>query len=125
MSRESDIYNAIVRECESREPGIGNGHHAAQKLAAMVERMLVKRDNRAPAEVARVTWRKEPPTVEEVTEHEWWWNSGGDGCLPHVMQLDVLDGLIIHEGYPLVPADWPGDWARCSPPIDSDRIGSG
>ena len=65
--------------------------------------------------------RKEPPTADEVREHEWWWNFPAHGD-PYVLQLDVeIDGDTIfyggdHGGGEFEPADWPGDWAMCLPP---------
>lgn len=62
--------------------------------------------------------RKEPPTVDEVEDCQWWWNFPKD-TPPHVMQLDVADGKIVHaqdNGGLFDPTDWPGDWAPCVPP---------
>ena len=60
----------------------------------------------------RPPWRREPPTAEEVQACEWWWNSGGPDCPPHVLRLDVDDGRIIDiqlpSETPFRPEDWPG-----------------
>lgn len=62
--------------------------------------------------------RKEPPTVDEVANCQWWWSFPEDTS-PHVLQLDVMDGQIVHaqdNGGFFDSADWPGKWAPCLPP---------
>lgn len=66
-------------------------------------------------------WRAEPPTVDDVKAHAWWWNKPASGNPPHVLQLDVDDaGAVMHadmdDGGVFNPADWPGDWAPAVPP---------
>lgn len=74
------------------------------------------------------TWRKEPPTVDEVKVHQWWWNKPASGNPPHVLQLDVDDGRIFDCAVDVCactaealfdPNDWPGEWAPCVPPGDN------
>jgi hypothetical protein len=63
--------------------------------------------------------QKTSPTVEQVRRYQWWWNYPSNGK-PHVLQLDVSDGEIVHAdedaSAPFDPQDWPGEWAPCIPP---------
>lgn len=58
MDRESTIYGAIIAECERIEGGqraAVNGHHLAQKLAAMAVKALAEWEpDPAPAQVEGV-----------------------------------------------------------------------
>lgn len=71
----------------------------------------------------RHRWRAEPPTPDEVTKRQWWWNRSPGG-VPHILQLDRNpgSGLIFDAGDspscppPFDPSDWPGEWAPCMTP---------
>lgn len=68
-------------------------------------------------------WRKQPPTVEEVTRYEYWWNRSGNDGQPFILALDVDDGMIVHvdcdcDGFD--PRHWGEQWAPCIPPQHSD-----
>lgn len=83
--------------------------------------------DRPRAILPRYRWRSEPPTPDEVTTHQWWWNKSTDG-VPHILQLDrdLNSGLIFDAGEsalgacpaPFDPSDWPGEWAPCMTPDD-------
>ncbi len=71
---------------------------------------------------------RKPPTVEEVSQCQWWWNFP-NGAAPHVMQFDVSNGQIIHAdlhadhgSIVFSPEDWPGEWAPCSPPEKQEDV---
>ena len=68
--------------------------------------------------------RKDPPTVEEVAQCQWWWNFPKENP-PHVMQLDLSNNQIMHAqgaGGVFDPADWPGEWAPCIPPEKREDV---
>lgn len=70
------------------------------------------------AAIASPSWRKEPPTVDEVKVHAWWWRKPANGNPPHVLHLDVGADKVIYidEELELDPDDWPGEWAPAVPP---------
>jgi hypothetical protein len=62
-----------------------------------------------------------PPTVQQVRDCSWWWSYPPNGE-PHVLQLDVVVGCIVHcvggdVSRTFHASDWPGRWAPCLPPI--------
>jgi len=97
----------------------------AEQIADL--RAVLSTSDRPRAVPPRHRWRLEPPTPEEVTECQWWWNKPADG-VPHVLQLDrdLGSGLIFDAGEsmsgacppPFDPSDWPGMWAPCMTPDD-------
>ena len=102
-----------VQRCAEIEGGAMETADAGVALAALV---LAEVRHDEPR------WRKEPPTVEEVSACEWWWNSGGPSGKPHVMRLDVDGDQIVDiqlpSEVPFNPEDWPGEWSPCLPPRD-------
>lgn len=95
----------------------------AEQIADLRAALLLS--GRARAVPPRHRWRDHPPTPDEVTEHQWWWNTPPDGE-PHILQLDrdFGSGLIFDAGEatagacapPFDPSAWPGDWAPCMTP---------
>jgi hypothetical protein len=68
-------------------------------------------------------WQTRPPTLEEVSQHSWWWACTLGVTVPLVLQLDVVDNKIIDltntaiDGLQeLNPDDWGTHWARCEFP---------
>lgn len=67
-------------------------------------------------------WRKEPPTVEDVRQHQYWWNKSADGQ-PSVLDFDLdlcselkCPPVVVCEGERFNPSDWGEYWAPCIPP---------
>lgn len=74
---------------------------------------------------AMASWRREPPTVDEVRAWQWWWYRAVDGGTvigPAVLQLDVDNGIIVDANDtadcpgPFDADDWGNEWAPCCPP---------
>jgi predicted RNase H-like HicB family nuclease len=97
----------------------------AEQIADL--RAALSVSDRPRAVPPRHRWRTKPPTPDEVTECQWWWNKPAGG-VPHVLQLDRApdSGLIFDAGEstsgacppPFDPSDWPGEWAPCMTPDD-------
>lgn len=71
-------------------------------------------------------WRDDPPSADEVSRCQWWWNKSPSGDLI-VIQLDVDSfGAVFDAGdtsgacvSAFDPTSWPGRWAPCVAPADS------
>ena len=64
--------------------------------------------------------KDDPPTIEDVKIHQYWWNFPSSGNLPFVIQLDVDEEENVIYELPLNIKfnvdDYPGKWAPCIPP---------
>jgi len=99
MSTISDRVKEIASTEATRafgsgeQPDVDACERAILRAIAAVRRIRDRRP--APAEVARVTWRKEPPTAKEAHECPRWWFRGWLNCFKPMPANDRTGGVLL------------------------------